>query len=228
MPSRALADAFDDVVRDAEAAYAVGKLEDAAALLDKAYAMRHDATLLFNKGRALQDIHPERAIAAYEAYLTAQPGATDGPKVRLIIERLRARTEQEEALKRRTREADAAAERNRARSAVSAPPPAPRKNAGAVPWVIAGVGAVTLGASLPLWLAGSNAHADAVAAPSVAESDSRQRSAQSFATATTVTLVTGSVTLAVGLVWAFVDLSRSPGARGSGASWTYAARQGTF
>lgn len=228
VPSRAFADAFDDVVRDAEAAYAAGKLEDAAALLDRAYAMRHDATLLFNKGRALQDIHPERAIAAYEAYLAAQPGAPDAAKVRLIIDRLRARTEQEQTLKRRTREAEAAAERDRARGRVAAPPPpAPRSGAGAVPWVVAGIGAVTLGASLPLWLAGSSAHEDAVAASSVAESDSRQRTAQSFASATSVTLITGGVVVAVGLVWALVDLSRSPSARGSGVSWD-AARLGTF
>ncbi len=226
--SPAFADTFDDVVRDAEAAYSAGKLEEAATLLDKAYAMRRDAALLFNKGRALQDIQPERAIAAYEAYLTAQPGATDGPKVRLIIERLRARIAQEEALRVRTREAEAAAERNRAKSGVSTPPSAsprtsPGKGVAVAPWIITGVGAATLGASLPLWLAGSSAHADAVSAPSVAESDSRQRTAQSFASATSVTLVTGGVVIAIGLVWAIVDLTRSPSARVS-----HAAGLGTF
>ena len=222
--SPAFADTFDDVVRDAEAAYSAGKLEEAATLLDKAYAMRRDAALLFNKGRALQDIQPERAIAAYEAYLTAQPVATDAPKVRLIIERLRARIAQEEALRLRTREAEAAAVRNRAKSGVSTPPPAsPGKGVAVAPWIITGVGAATLGASLPLWLAGSSAHADAVAAPSIAESDSRQRTAQGFASATSVTLVTGSVIIAIGLVWVIVDLTRSPSARVS-----HAAGLGTF
>jgi tetratricopeptide (TPR) repeat protein len=219
---RALADTFDDVVRDAEAAYVAGKLEDAATLLDKAYAMRHDATLLFNKGRALQDIAPDRAIAAYEAYLAAQPGATDAAKVRLIVDRLRARIAQEEALRQRMREAEAAAERDRA---VGPAPPAspPGKAVSLAPWIVSGVGALTLGASLPLWLAGGSAHDDAVAARSVTESDSRQRTAQSFATATSITLVTGSVVLAVGLVWGLVDLGRSSRARAS-----YAAGLGTF
>jgi tetratricopeptide (TPR) repeat protein len=222
--SPAFADTFDDIVRDAEAAYAAGKLEDAATLLDKAYAMRHDPTLLFNKGRALQDVQPERAIAAYEAYLAAQPGAPDAAKVRLIIERLRARIAQEESLRRRTREAEAAAARERGSSGPGAPPAATTGRSVAVaPWIITGVGAATLAASLPLWLAGSSAHDDAVAARSVSESDSRQRTAQDFASATSVTLVAGGVIVAIGLAWAIVDLTRSPSARVS-----HTPGQGTF
>lgn len=221
----ALAESFDEVVREAETAYGAGKFEEAATLLDKAYAIRHDPTLLFNKGRALQDVHPDRAIAAYEAYLAAEPGAADAPKVRLIVERLRARVEQEAALQRKLQEAEAARKRT------TAPPPTPpptRRSPSAVPWVVAGVGAATLGASIPLWLVGSSAHDDAVAARSVTESDSHQRTANGFATATTVTLVVGSVVTAVGLAWAVIDLVRSPGSRASGSTSPLLLGQGTF
>jgi iron complex outermembrane receptor protein len=193
-----------DLARDARKAFDAGQFDVAAQLLEQAYALQPAPALLFNIGRAqLQAGHLEDAVAAYKRYLEAAPDATDANAVRTTIDELEARMAREAELRKQAEEAKERRE---------APPPAPivvrSESHTPIPWIVAGAGALTLGASIPLWIVGSNAHADAIAAPDVRTSDAKQNTAQSFATATTVTLVVGGALLAIGLVWGIVDRAR--------------------
>ncbi len=73
-----------------KAAYAVGDYKAAHAAFMHAHDLLPRAALLYNAGAALQlDGDLQGAIDLYERYLAEDPGATDAPKVRKAIEKLK-------------------------------------------------------------------------------------------------------------------------------------------
>lgn len=71
-------ESFDTVYRRALEAYKAERFLEAADLLERAYALRPDPKLMWNIGRSLEAASEfERAIDAYERYLTDAPDAEE-------------------------------------------------------------------------------------------------------------------------------------------------------
>jgi tetratricopeptide (TPR) repeat protein len=189
------------------ALYDVGDFSGAVELLERAYAEFPEPVLLYNLGRTHEGLGDyAAAIAAYEKYLVVAPDAKDRGAVTRRVATLHARAD----------------ELHRCAPASTAPPspPAPAVSASgnvrerppsalrqAAPWIVTGVGALTLASGGVLSALAADQHDLAVADPDVVSSQKAQRSADDLARGATIAFVVGGVLTAVGATWGIVTLA---------------------
>jgi tetratricopeptide (TPR) repeat protein len=203
------ADARDQVralTDEARTAFKAGEFDRAAEHLERAILIFPDPILYYNLGRARQSARRTKpALVAYRKYLELKPDAADRGAIAALIVQLEleledgaARREQSKAQQRRT---TAPAVRDRERA--PAPAAQDRRGAGATvwPWLLAGAGAVTVGAGTAVWLTARSKHDEAVAERNVDRAVEAQDEAESRASLATVLVVGGSVLAASGVAW---------------------------
>jgi tetratricopeptide (TPR) repeat protein len=195
-------------------AYREGRFQEAIDLLQEARRVRPEPVLLYDIGRAYEALGSStQAADAYATYLLEEPSAPDRRAIEIRIETLRAHANELE----RARQAPAPPEAKPLppEAPASAPPAAaPASDGlGAVPWVVAGVGVLGLGAGVALGLAAQSRHRSAVDEPSQAAAQREQDRAETLATGSTVALLAGAAIAAGGIAWLSVRLvTASPSA----------------
>jgi tetratricopeptide (TPR) repeat protein len=201
------------IAAEASAAYRQGDFQRAIEAYERAYALRPEATLLFNLGRCHEAIGTADALAIaiekYRAYLAAASDAADREAVQRRIE----------ALGRQLQLLRSAAEPARAPAAAPVAVAAPdggreqtaeRSGPSALPWVIAGAGAAGLAAGGVLGLMAASRHDDAVEEPEATRADELQGEAEGLVVGANVAFAVGGTVALAGLVWGIADLLSTP------------------
>ncbi len=198
----------------AESEYQAGRFREAIALLLEAQRLAPDAVLHYNLARAYEGLGElDNALASYRAYLQADPSTKDRGAVEARIKTL-------EQLKA-DREAPPPKEPGPEPPPKDQPPPEPASPSVA-PWVIAGIGALGLGAGGVLGafsLSRSNeAEEPETSGERVVDLTDE---ATTFATAANVTFGVSGAVLAAGVIWGIVDVVTLGDAPEAGASTTW-------
>jgi tetratricopeptide (TPR) repeat protein len=207
-----------ELFKESEALYNEGDFERAAELLETAYEMYPEPTLLYNLARAREGQGQLIAAAdAYERYLEGFPNAPDRGSIERRIRSLRDRDEERRRLEEERRLAQqrlAEMEKNPRRSAPPPPPPKQEDHgeeasvlAGPLPWVLFGVGVTGVAVGLGLGAAAQSKHDQAAEAQVQTEAFDKQQSAKDFATGANVAIVAGSAIAALGGVLGVVGLA---------------------
>lgn len=195
-------------------AYREGRFAEAAALFAEAHDIEPIADLTYNRARALENLGRLRdAAAAYRLFLEESPASTDRrgieERIRALEERAAEAERLEEERARLAQERERLAE-ERARAAVRSTTEPPRASAGPWPWVVAGAGALTLGAAgLTGWLAQDTHDRARSLERTQPESERLEAEAQDLAVVTNVLLIAGGVITLGGVVWGVIDLASS-------------------
>lgn len=191
----------------AEEEYQVGHFQKAIDLLLEAQRLAPDPVLDYNLARAYEGIGQlDAALASYRAYVTSAPSSKDRGAVEVRIKTL-------EELAAKKQEATTPA--TPVLPAKPAPATEPAATASPVPWVIAGIGALGLGAGGVLGglSLGRSDEADDPATSGV-DSVALHDEAVSFATGANITFGVAGAFLAAGVVWGIVDVATLGGAKG--------------
>jgi tetratricopeptide (TPR) repeat protein len=193
-PEQRALDLFDK----SETAYQNGRFAEAAMYLRGAYALKPDPVLLYNLARAYEGMGDlDRAVKAYQDFLAAEPSAKDRASIEMRVATLNKQI----------------ADREAARKRAALPPP---RKPNAVPWIVAGAGALGLGTGAVLGVLSAKAHRDARDESGQTAAESDQADAKRLATAANVALIAGGAVIAIGVVWGLLDL------RASGRSTAFA------
>lgn len=197
-----------DLFMEAERAYEAGHVTEAIDLLRRARSLHAAPVLLFNLARAYEtDGRLEDALDAYRRYLEEEPEATDRGAIETRITAIESQlVENARLAEERRRAEERAAQR---RDEASGP--------SALPWVIAGVGVLTVGAGTIFGLLAEGARDDAVADPVHADALATFARGEDFALTANVLFAIGGALAAAGVIWGVIDLSIS-GDRGDEAS----------
>ena len=200
-------------------AYKAGKFEDAVKLLEQAYALYPEPTLLYNLGRAQEGMGDvPGAIASYEKYLADAKQITDRGAIERRVETLKAQEAQkdteakrladEEARRKQAEQDRQIAERDRqlaedahvrAQREAKANERSPVATYG--PWIAVGTGTALLATGFVFGARASSTHDDAVASPVQRDALELQHSAERSATIANVLFVVGGLTMAGGIGW---------------------------
>ncbi|MGE0790580.1 MAG: tol-pal system YbgF family protein [Sandaracinaceae bacterium] len=192
-----------DLTRRAQEAYDAGRFDDAVELLEAAHRVYPEPTILYNLARSREaNGDDEGAAEAYRGYLAERGDAdnADQARARLAV------------VERRIQERRALEEAARPPPSDDVPTDAPVDDEGGssisvVPWILAGLGAATLGVGI-----GVGALAQARADEATNAVDHRTayplaQESQDLALAATVTLVIGGAVLLVGAIWGIIELA---------------------
>jgi tetratricopeptide (TPR) repeat protein len=219
-PSKADRKRAVQLFKSSQEAYQKGQFREAADLLERAYGLDPNPTLLFNKARALESAgDAEGTIDAYRRYLEADPKAPDRVGIVQRIENLEKQIEAKKELERRAEE-----ERKRREALELAPPPPPpppppiappppriepveKKSVSPWPWVILGVGAAGVGAGGALGAMAASKHSAAVDEPVQMTAESLSGQANDLALGANISYGVGGAIVAAGLVWGIIDLA---------------------
>ena len=178
--------------------YRDGRFEDAVRLLQRAYAA-DEPVLLYNLARAYEGNGDLReAIDAYRKYLERTEEVKDRGAIERRIATLDAQLAEREELA-----ADAEAARRRAEEAEAQ---REQPSASPYPWIVAGAGGATLVVSAVLGGLAKSRQGKAEDEPEQIAAAEALDEAETFATATNVTLAVGGALLVGGLAWGTVDL----------------------
>ena len=186
------------------AAYGDGQYAEAAAAFERAYALAPEASLLYNLALARQrEGETERAIDAYERFLAANPDAPERSEVERSLESLHREQELQVQLAQQRIVPPEVSVR-------AAPPAASDEPAlpsiSPVPWVIAGVGVVSVLTGTVLGVLAQSAYDNAQSAGSHADSVSGETRADDLALGANVSFIAGGVLAAVGAIWGVLDV----------------------
>jgi tetratricopeptide (TPR) repeat protein len=208
-----------ELFAQSEQLYNQGKFSEAAALLEQAFAMYKEPTLLYNLARAREGNGEAVAAAdAYQAYLDRVPDAADRGAMEQRIRRLREQERNRQQLEEEQRRAQ---ERLRQLERADAGAPAssgegsgeqePGLLAGPLPWIVAGVGVVGIGVGVALGVSARGKHDDAVAEPIQADAVDLQDAARGLALGANIAFIAGGTLTAVGAVLGIVGLVNADG-----------------
>ncbi|MBS2013425.1 MAG: tetratricopeptide repeat protein [Deltaproteobacteria bacterium] len=190
-----------DLFEQGAKAYREGRFQDAVDLLLEARKLKSEPVLLYDLGRAYEALgKPVEAADAYEQYLREDPRAADRRAIEGRIATLRGQAAELE----RARAAPAPPRASQSDGARAAAPVGPEKepeSPSVVPWVLLGTGLAVLGGGLVVGAAASSKHDAAVAEAKQAAAADLQSSAETLATASTITIIAGGVIAAAGLAW---------------------------
>ena len=203
-PQARAAELFD---KGAEA-YRRGDFQRAVTLLLEAHTLDPQPVLLFNLGRAYEDLGQlDAAIATFTRYLGEDPNAVDRGAIEQRIETLKRQRDERAALEKqrdaeRTRADAEKAERERKEREVAHASRA--RSIG--PYIVAGIGVAGVATGVVFGLLSKSKHDDA-SAPSTTQQDAidLQDTAKSFATISTVSFIAGGVLVAAGATWWILD-----------------------
>ncbi len=195
--SRATAPELFDQSRTA---YKSGDFAEAARLLERAYQLDPDPTLLYNLARALEnDGDHRKARVAYEQYLRARPDARDRKIIEARIKKLWARQHQADAI---------VAEQQRLTAERAALEQSRTEAPSIAPWIVSGGGAAVLATGGVLGALASSRDGASRTAANQRDAITLREDAERFATMANVTMIAGAAIAAGGVLWGVIDLSR--------------------
>jgi tetratricopeptide (TPR) repeat protein len=206
-------------------AYKDGKFEQAAKLLEEAYGLYPEPTLLYNLGRAQEGLGDvPGAIASYERYLQdakqigdrgaierrvatlkAQLAARDDEQKRLAEEEAKRKQAEEERKQAEEEHKRAEEERLRLEAQRQHDKRSPLEKFG--PWITMGAGGAVIATGIYFGVRASSTHDDAVATPVQRDALLLQDSAEKSAKIANILFVIGGLTTAGGLGWKIWQLS---------------------
>lgn len=188
--------------------YREGKFAEAAQRLEEAHAISPEPVLLYNLARAYEGMgETDRALSAYRRYLEADPATRDRRSIETRIATLERQLEERRALEEKTR---AAAEARDGGKPAAQPARAPSP----VPWIVAGVGALGVGAGAVLGVMSDGKRDDAedpAAAPNGQAAAELVGDAETLATGANIAFIAGGAVLVGGVVWGVIDVMGSSG-----------------
>lgn len=188
------ADRAMDLFTTARARYRDGRFKEAVELLRQAYAVHPEPVLLFNLGRALEDLGDlSNAADAYERYLASEPKAPDRGAIEERARSLRVRVAEQERLRRERTDADARA--TEARAAATGP-----QRSSAVPWILGGAGIAAAGTGAVFGLMARAKESDAADDPEQRTASYALDSAKRSATTANVLFAAGGALAGAGIV----------------------------
>lgn len=191
-----------DLTRRAQTAYDAGQFDDAVELLEAAYRVFPEPTILYNLARSREaQGDDEGAIEAYRGYLEERADADNADQARARLAVLERRVEERRALEQAARppppdeppEPDAPAEEG---SSVS---PAP--------WIVAGLGAVGLGVGVGVGLLAVDRADQASNAPDHRTAFPLAEESRDLELVANVTLAIGGAVFLAGVIWGIVELA---------------------
>jgi tetratricopeptide (TPR) repeat protein len=203
------------LVQKSSAEYEAGRFQEAIQLLEQAWAIERNPTILYNEARAYEGLGDlERALDSYRKYVEREPNAPDRGAVEQRIstldrqiqatkklEREKAEAAKREAEAKRRAEAERAARKREKNS----PTTRAESGSGIAPWLLVGGGAAVIGVGGVFGLTSRSNHRRAVDAPLAQDSADLNQSARSQATVANVCFAAGGLLAAGGLVWVVVD-----------------------
>lgn len=197
------------VYKQGSVAYAEGRFTDAANLLLKAYALKHEPVILFNLARAYEGAgNLSGAVDAYRRYLDSVPNASDRLSVEQRVATLRKQIQERAELERQRDEERARAEIERRNlEALKLRDARRRSRQSPLPWVVAGVGLAGVGVAFVFGGLSQGAYNSAVGEPFIAPANRDYSNAVDFANVANVAFVVGGVVAAAGIVWEIVQLA---------------------
>lgn len=177
--------------------YEAGRFQRAIDLLSQAFALEASPTIQYNLARAYEGLGDiPRALTAYRLYLELAPEAQDRGAVERRLGVLARQLDEREALEKRATDAESA----RAEPAL-APDPGP----GWVPWGVAALGVLFVGAGVAFGVHANALHSEAESADFAADAADTNRSAQTYATLANVSFVTGGALTLAGISWGLLS-----------------------
>ena len=194
-------------------AYRRGEFQEAVTLLIEARSLDPSPVLLYNLGRAYEDLgDTDAAIATFTRYLEEDPKAADKGAIEQRIATLTRQREARLSLEKQRDAERARADQEKAdrerqqREAANVPPPS--RSVG--PYIVAGVGVAGVATGVVFGLMSSSKH-DSASSSSTPQQDAieQQDSAKSFATVSTVSFIAGGVLIAAGATWWLLDRKSS-------------------
>ncbi len=197
--------------------YRAGRFDEAAELLEKAYALHQEPVLLYNLGRAYEGNGKyEKAVDAYQRYLAQAPDARDRGalerRVQTLQQQIAEKKKLEEQQKRLEEEERKRRERDRQEQE--------RKRAeanqagwfpGPLPWVVAGVGVAGLATGSYFGLRAGSKQREAQDEPVQRRAADTFSDAESAATLANVFFIAGGVLTAGGVAWIVLDQQSKSG-----------------
>lgn len=191
-----------DLFEQGAKAYREGRFQDAVDLLLEARKLKSEPVLLYDLGRAYEALgKPVEAADAYEQYLREDPRAADRRAIEGRIATLRGQAAELERARAAQAPSRASSPSDGAWSVEPARPEKEPESPSVVPWVVVGTGLAVLGGGLVVGAVASSKHDAAVAEARQAAAADLQSSAETLATASTITIVAGGVITAAGLAW---------------------------
>ena len=189
------------------AAYEAGDLDRAAELLERAYALDPDPTLLYNLARTYEGLgRLEAAVSSYRKFLEQSPEASDRGAIEKRIQTLEAQIAERQRLldERRSQSPPPTEDASPARGS------SPETRSGStVPWIVAGAGGVVLIAGGVLGVLATREHRAAEDDPSFMRAQELATRAENLALAANIAFAVGGVAAAVGLTWGVIDATAS-------------------
>jgi tetratricopeptide (TPR) repeat protein len=193
---------------DGKKAYKQGDMQTAIKDLEAAYELEPAPVLLYNLARAYEGIGElEKAVSAYEHFLSAEPNAEDRGAIETRLATLK-------------REIDEQAQKQAPSppSEVAPEVPAAARSPSTAPFfVLAGGGAgLVLGGIFGGLALGEN-HTQNASTTSQLDAQSAHDRASSFAVASDIGFIAGGALVAAGVVWLIVDRTQTKAPSRSGA-----------
>jgi tetratricopeptide (TPR) repeat protein len=193
-----------DLFLEAEQAYQRGEIARAVELLQRAWSMHEEPTLLFNLARAYETLGQiDDALATYRHFLEVAPATDDRGAIETRIRALEQQIAERERLER---------ERAEAEQRSNATPAREPESLSAWPFVIGGAGLATAGTALAFVLLANDARDDAEAEERQIESLEIFAQGEDYMTLANVFwIATGALGVAA-VTWFIVDvLTLDPG-----------------
>jgi tetratricopeptide (TPR) repeat protein len=198
--------------QQSEVKFRAGDFQGAAEMLRRAYALYPEPTLQYNLGRALEGAGDlAGAIAAYTTFLAEEKKLIDRGAIEQQIQTLRRQLAERDRLDAARVEAERQkAEADRARIEtelrLGARPVAPSRALLVTPWVLCGVGVLTLGVGGGLGGAVLSREDAATRAPIQLDAAAFQNDAHAFSIGANVSFGVGGALALAGLVWGIIEV----------------------
>jgi tetratricopeptide (TPR) repeat protein len=199
-----------DVYKKSKAAYDRGDFKTAVDLLLQAYAIEPKPVILFNLARAYEGLgEVENAIDAYTRYLEKEPNSSDRGALERRVATLEKQREERAALEKERDERAKLELEQTERGASGGVTPKGRLSL--VPWIVGGVGLLSIGTGVGLGVAVGPLHQSAVGDKDAGTALSKQAQAQSVATAANVLFIVGGSLALGGATWGVIELATRSG-----------------
>jgi tetratricopeptide (TPR) repeat protein len=209
-----------ELFEQSEAAYTAGELERSAQLLEEAYALDPDPTLLYNLARVYEGLGKlSEAERRYRQYLECEPETADRGAIEKRIETLHAQiAERQRLLRAQSEEAQPADS-----SAPAVPSAAEARTSSSpswLPWLLAGTGVAVIAAGAGFGLLAARAEDEAERDETVLGARAAHNRATDYATGANVAFAVGGVLTAAGLSWVAIAMLGAEPSEQSEAAWS--------
>ena len=212
-PSKKSRDEVVRLVSRSARHYEAGRFDQAIELLQRAYAIEPDPTILYNLARAYEGKGElQRAVEAYRKYLDDAPKARDRGSVQHRITTLEVQIREKAVLERERdlavrRALEARRRAARAEEEEKSAPPAGKPSV--VPWIVAAIGAAVVGSGVYFGVHAHSLHGDAESAALARDAADLNSRAKTYALLANVSFAVGGAAVVGGVSWGVVAQSSS-------------------